>query len=65
MCWNMQQCRKLNFLPRLYGAFGRIEILILWQQVTENNRNVVERAKHLLEEWRNAIIRSSCRDLHS
>ncbi|KEH18827.1 hypothetical protein MTR_8g028785 [Medicago truncatula] len=26
----------------------------LWQQVTESNGNIIERAKHLLEDWRNA-----------
>jgi len=46
----MQQRRKQNFLPRLCGAFGKSRNLNLWQQVTENSRSVVERAKHLLEE---------------
>ena len=26
----------------------------VWQQVTESNGSIIERAKHLLEDWRNA-----------
>ncbi|XP_039682810.1 uncharacterized protein [Medicago truncatula] len=36
----------------------------LWRQVTESNRNVFERATHLLEGWRHANIKQLPRTTH-
>jgi len=44
------------FATTLWSIWKRRN-LTLWQQVTESNRNVVERAKHLLEEWRHANLK--------
>jgi hypothetical protein len=44
------------FATTLWSIWKRRN-LTLWQQVTESNRNVFERATHLLEGWRQANIK--------